>query len=608
MEQHADVVLDLAGNAVEGATVQVLAGSGNAQAGYQTPAQIFDVNGAARTNPVVTGKLGEFAFSVANGKYVLRVMVRGTVYRTLGPLTFYDPADDTERGGGVSDPSLRADIDAARDDIKVVEGVAAQAWDKLDDFVSVKDTRFAGGAKGDGVADDTAAIQAAIDSLGTKGGQVLFPPGVYLADGIRITAATNVHLRGTKYSGAWYPQTLGSTIKARSPANDVFTFSAYSNNCTVEGLQITNGNRAIHFDRCLGCHVYNVNLRDNKIGIEWFGNGVGVVRDCMIRDNTEIGIYLAQSSGDTDICNCDIGNNKINLLVSTGGVRVFGGSIFSSKYDGQGVGVKIDRTSESSDTVIRNVKFYGVLIANNAHQIIIKGTSLAERDVQDVLFHGCHIHGADDGGENFDPTFPWGYGAYIENAAKGIRFVDCDFVGLRNFALQAVNCLDGVRIQGGSVRRGHNAGVVFDLVQWGRIEGVEFTENVGTAVVMMCSDTGNTTQNNRVSDCNFRGNGLVYTEDVRARANFLSDHLGPLLGDYLLNTALPPMTQIRHVSQGGNQLSLKNQSLFLDGAAWDGSRLILGSHQFWVDAAGRLRSKNSNPTGDTDGAVVGAQQ
>lgn len=36
------------------------------------------------------------------------------------------------------------------------------------------------GAKGDGVADDTKAIQAAIDSLGTTGGTILIPNGIYM--------------------------------------------------------------------------------------------------------------------------------------------------------------------------------------------------------------------------------------------------------------------------------------------------------------------------------------------------------------------------------------------------------------------------------------------
>jgi hypothetical protein len=58
--------------------------------------------------------------------------------------------------------------------------VTRTAQAKMRDTVSVKDF----GAVGDGAANDTAAIQAAVNSLSTTGGELFFPPGTY-----RITAA-----------------------------------------------------------------------------------------------------------------------------------------------------------------------------------------------------------------------------------------------------------------------------------------------------------------------------------------------------------------------------------------------------------------------------------
>ncbi len=53
---------------------------------------------------------------------------------------------------------------------------------KLQDVVSVKDF----GAVGDGVTDDTAAIQAAIESLPTDG-TLSFPAGIYLVTGLALS-------------------------------------------------------------------------------------------------------------------------------------------------------------------------------------------------------------------------------------------------------------------------------------------------------------------------------------------------------------------------------------------------------------------------------------
>lgn len=69
-------------------------------------------------------------------------------------------------------------------------------------FANVRDPQFAGGATGDGVTDDTAAIQAAIDYIGGLGGGVVFvPPGAYMTDVLSVTD-DNVYLLGTGEASA----------------------------------------------------------------------------------------------------------------------------------------------------------------------------------------------------------------------------------------------------------------------------------------------------------------------------------------------------------------------------------------------------------------------
>ena len=60
--------------------------------------------------------------------------------------------------------------------------VATTVQSKLRETVSVKDF----GAVGDGVTDDTLAIQAGLDALGDNGGELYFPSGTYIVEGNQI--------------------------------------------------------------------------------------------------------------------------------------------------------------------------------------------------------------------------------------------------------------------------------------------------------------------------------------------------------------------------------------------------------------------------------------
>lgn len=67
------------------------------------------------------------------------------------------------------------------------------------------------GLKGDGVSDDTAAIQAALDAAAKTGGEVFLPPAKYLLRG-NLNIPTGVSLQGSwrgPHHGAWQ---IGSTL------------------------------------------------------------------------------------------------------------------------------------------------------------------------------------------------------------------------------------------------------------------------------------------------------------------------------------------------------------------------------------------------------------
>lgn len=128
--------------------------------------------------------------------------------------------------------------------------------------INVKDF----GAQGNGVNNDTAAIQSAIASLAAKGGgTVFFPEGTY-----NVTTI-NLNVRGVKLQGSGW---TGTRIQGTSPVSKIINVT--TDFCGVEGMQIEfNG-------------VTPENM--NAIGVYSKGNEL-CVRDVKIQ-NIAIGVYL----------------------------------------------------------------------------------------------------------------------------------------------------------------------------------------------------------------------------------------------------------------------------------------------------------------------------
>lgn len=109
---------------------------------------------------------------------------------------------------------------------------------KLKDTVSVKDF----GAVGDGVTDDTAAIQAAINSLPSRGGIVTFPAGKFRTTA-KITVKSYVTLQGAGKFGGGVAYDQGSTTIYANHSGTAILSLVGSISCTISdlGLQSVEG-------------------------------------------------------------------------------------------------------------------------------------------------------------------------------------------------------------------------------------------------------------------------------------------------------------------------------------------------------------------------------
>ena len=143
------------------------------------------------------------------------------------------------------------------------------------------------GAVGDGVTDDSAAIQAAIDAA-AGGGAVFFPTGVYQIGTATLTLPSDVTLMGT----GW-----GSVIQATGAGRtDPFAHDILRNADQVDGnANITIRDLAIHGDRAHSSNQIN--------GLDLEGGTANVRVINVLFEDHGVAIWIARSA-DTLIDGC----------------------------------------------------------------------------------------------------------------------------------------------------------------------------------------------------------------------------------------------------------------------------------------------------------------
>lgn len=193
------------------------------------------------------------------------------------------------------------------------------------------------GAEGDGVADDTAAIQAAIAAAAADGALLLIPEGIYrLAASIKLKAG--VRIRGAGWRTVLQPAT-GAVSAIEALAADTVTDAAvedlkvlgaggtagadgikldgatrvtlrrvWVDAAPLAGVLVTNSTRC----RIVACRVTGANggiqpgTQTPSIDIKT--GGLHTVRDCEISGGAWVGVSLYDSS-DNLVTGCDIWGN-----------------------------------------------------------------------------------------------------------------------------------------------------------------------------------------------------------------------------------------------------------------------------------------------------------
>jgi parallel beta-helix repeat protein len=197
--------------------------------------------------------------------------------------------------------------------------VARPTSDKLANFVNVKDQ----GAKCDGSADDTATIQAAIKTVGKRGGTVQLPSGICMVSSVNL--ASNVTLVGQgnqstikriagastgavlKGSGLSVVTLANLTVDGNSSAaigNDSNIYIVASNDILIDGVRSINSL----------LHGISIQSSTDKVN-----HTISSVRNSVVKNTLQYGIE-AQDAG-----RIVIENNRIAKTASYG-ILVYGTS------------------------------------------------------------------------------------------------------------------------------------------------------------------------------------------------------------------------------------------------------------------------------------------
>ena len=351
MPYFGDYVFDSQGNVVPGATITVATQAGAAATIYS------DALRTTTITSLTTGSDGSYEFYIASGRYTITAQYQG-----------FSQTDTFDLG---------------------VAGI-----ETVTDF----------GADPTGVADSTAAIQAALDYVHANGlGEVTVPAGTYLTGEI-TWPGNNITLRGAgsaySYNTANTPRTI---FKAKAGTTTVFNlvqtgtsedrkgnhlvdFSVDGNAIAADGIRVSGAN-TIERVRVKGCTAAGARLMN-------FTNSTHVLH-CGFNSNSGWGLVIEGVS--STIFSVTGTNTSLNTL---GGILIEGG--FGGHFknvvseSNSGPGLKINRPASNTNS-FGDIIFDTVWLEDNASVspfYTLTADSYNDdplRNIYNVIFRNCRI-------------------------------------------------------------------------------------------------------------------------------------------------------------------------------------------------------------------------
>ena len=296
--------------------------------------------------------------------------------------------------------------------------------------ISVKDH----GAFGDGVADDTGAIQAALDaSHANGGGTVIIPTGTYLlSDAVKFYS--NQHIIGEP--GAVLLQKDGNTGGAwgnlmRNYYNGSGGYDA-TENVIIEGLTFDGGTQEDAPSTLLAfCHAKNITVRGCTFLNGFSGGEVGNGHDIEVNGSRNV-----------DILNCTFGENRRKGFQSE--IVQLDAASGSGAYPwAPDEGSRTDDNTISASVTVADCYFKGTLYEDVYSRNVGIGSHCAAV-CKDVVVTGCTIEDVAYGvllnyGENV-----FVHGNYILNSTVGF-YANLEGNGLRFIGNILENCGNAYR-------------------------------------------------------------------------------------------------------------------------------------------------------------------